>query len=255
MIRIRPGAVLAAALACALAGGARDASAAAEVHKLSLVISGIPTQVSGGDFNDTIEQYNTILLRPLGREGLSKVQFGWLFEAQLRYFVRSNVAVDAGVGQLRTQTKREFLPALQQDINIRGEVLTVPVHAGAAYYLAPYNQGDFQARAYLGAGFVSNVYNKALLQQVESNTDSSTSLGGSFTRAATRDAPGYYVEGGVHMFFAIRYSVMLSVMYRSAVIRGLLDRDTGLPLLNSRGKPYTLDMGGIGGRMGIAIGL
>src|SRR5262245_39222238 len=36
----------------ALASGTRPAGAAAEVHRLILVVSGIPTQISGGDVND-----------------------------------------------------------------------------------------------------------------------------------------------------------------------------------------------------------
>src|SRR5690349_20665379 len=74
---------LLAALMCA--GQAR---AAAEVHKLSLVLTAMPTQVNGGDFNDAIDQYNKVALRPFGLEELKKISFTWSYDAELRYFVR-----------------------------------------------------------------------------------------------------------------------------------------------------------------------
>ena len=37
----------------------------------------------------------------------------------------------------------------------------MPVHVGGAYYLQPYNQGDFQARAYVGGGLVQYTYTRA----------------------------------------------------------------------------------------------
>ena len=237
--------------ACALRAG--DALAAAEVRRLSLVFSANPTSIDAGGFNDVLDLYNERVIEPTGRQGLDRIGSGWWFDAELRYFVRQNVAVSVGVGQIKSQSKREYLPLIQQDILIRAEVLAVPVHIGGDYYLQPYNQGDFQARAYLGGGFLSLVKNKALLQQTEINTDPTTTLGGTFTRAAVRDAPGYYVQGGVHMFFAARYSVMVGTFYRSAKIRNMLDRTTGQPALVD-GEPFDFDMGGIGARMSLAIG-
>lgn len=239
----------------ALVVGARGAFAAAEVHRFNLVLSSIPTQVQGGGFNKSLDYFNRTRLRPRGLENLDEVTFAFLHTAELRYFVRPNVAISAGVGQLRSQTKREFLPAIQQSIQLRAEMLSVPVYVGAAYYLAPYTQGDFQARAYMGGGFVSQVYNRSVFEQVESRTDSLTSLGGNFRQDAIRDAPGYYVEAGAHMWFPLRYSVMLSIVYRGGEVRELIDQATHRPLFGPDGKPLTLDVGGVGGRMAIAIGL
>jgi hypothetical protein len=235
--------------------GAPEADAAAEIHRFNLVLSSIPTEIKGGGANDVINDFNRTQLRPRGLESLDEMTLALLHTAELRYFVRPNVAVSMGVGQLRSQTKREFLPALGQSIQLRAEFLSAPVYAGAAYYLAPYTQGDFQARAYLGGGFVSQVYNKAVFQQTESGTDGTTTLGGNFLQIGTRDAPGYYVEAGAHMWFPLRYSVMLSVVYRGGEVRDLLDQTTHEPLFDPEGRPLTLDLGGIGGRMGISIGL
>lgn len=256
MIRHRLGAVSALVATLLLAAHAPKAQAAADVHKLSLVLSGMPTSVDGGDFNKQIERYNQLQLNSHGLEGLKQISFAWEFDASLRYFVRSNVAMDVGVGQLRTQSKREFLPALLQDVTLRAELLSVPVHAGAIYYLAPFNQGDFQARAYLGGGFLSLVGNKALVEQVVSNGDSVTfaTFGRSFKTAYVSDSPGYYMEVGGHMFFASRFSIVLGAVYRSAVIRNMLDRDTRQPVLTAEGKPFTLDVSGVGAKMALGIG-
>jgi len=242
------------AVSLGLAARSGEALAAAEVHRLSLVISGIPTQISAKDYNDFLEQFNRQALAPFGVEGIKKIQFAWLFDAQLRYFVRPNVAVSAGAGQLRSFSKREFLPGIQQDVQLRAEILSVPVHVGGAYYLAPYNQGDFQARAYLGAGFMSMVYNRGRLGQVATGFDSATGVAANFKVTAKRDSPGYYLEGGAHMFFAVRYSVMLGLVYRSAKIRDmqgyLFQGGRRIPL----GRLYDLDTSGIGARMGLGIG-
>lgn len=237
-----------------LLAGARSVWAAAEVHRFNLVLSSTATQVAGKDFNDDLDFFNRQRLRPKGLQNVKEVTFAFLHGAELSYFVRPNVAVNAGIGQLRSQTKREFLPAIAQSIQIRAEMLSVPVHVGVNYYLAPYTQGDFQARAYMGGGFLSNVYNRATFEQVESLTDSLTTLGGNVRRDGTRDGPGYYAELGAHMFFAVRYSVMMSVVYRSAVVRELVDRRTHQPILTPDGKPFSLDTSGIGGKLGFAIG-
>jgi len=247
-----------AATALALAVGATQVMASAEIHKLSLVISAIPTAVDGGDLNTQIADYNQVRLDPKGLQGINAIKFGWMYDAELHYFVRQNVAMNVGVGQIHTSQKSEFLPQIQQDIQVRAELLSVPIHVGADYYFTPYNQGDFQARGYLGGGAIAAVGNKALMEQVEVGTDTLTTLGGTFSYAAIRDSPGYFIEGGVHMFFASRLSVMLGAVYRSIVVRGMLDRSTYLPYQNPftpSTKPFTLDVSGVGFRMAVGIGL
>ena len=41
----------------------------------------------------------------------------------------------------------------------------MPVHVGAAYYLQPYNQGDFQARMFFGGGLMQYTYSRASFGQ------------------------------------------------------------------------------------------
>lgn len=242
-------ALAALAALLALASGTRPAGAAAEVHRLNLVFSAIPTQISGGDVNDVITSTNHFL-ETLGLKGLDEIKQGWMFEAQLRYMASSKISLNAGVGQIKKSTEQEYLPAIQQDIRLRYEVLTAPVTVGAAYYMQPYNQGDFQARAYLGGGFLSLVQSRLKFQQTANGVPGASS----FTVAWKRDAPGFYVEGGVHMFFASRFSVLLGAIYRSAKIEALLDRATNEPAFAPDGLPLSMDLSGIGGRMAVAFG-
>jgi hypothetical protein len=271
-IGFRRAAALAAVLACALAGHARTVSAAAEIHRFNLVLSSNPTSVTPGDFNEFLGDFNRTRLTPRGMESIEELSFGWLHQGEFRYFIRPNFSLSFGAGQIKTQSRREFLPRISQIIELRASVLSVPIHLGGAYYLAPYNQGDFQARAYFGGGFMSLTNNKAYFEKIEINTDSTTTVpggpvgdafvpGGSFRINGRGDGPGYYLEAGAHMFFAVRYSVMLGVIYRSAKIRAVdveletVDPETGL-VTRSRvdDAPFTLDVGGVGARMAVAIG-
>ncbi len=260
------------ALSALAMGLGRDASAAAEFHRLNVVLSGIPTQVGAKNFNSEIDRFNSLYLTPFGFKGLERIGSGWLFDAQIRYFVRPNFAVEGGVGQLRQQVQQEFLPTLAADLQVRAEVLSVPVHVGGAYYFSPYRQGDFAARAYVGGGFLSSVYNRARIETA------ATGLGTVADRANTMkvtghgDSPGFYVETGAHLFFATRYSLMMGLQYRSAMVRhpwGTLERTdlvTGVktktlygPLTNldatvPLSRMDHLDLGGLGLRFGLSIG-
>jgi hypothetical protein len=268
-MRFRPGVVLGAALVCLAVLTAGQARAAADVHRLNLVLSGIPTSVNGGDFNDAIDRYNQAVIDPKGYDRLKQLEFTWAFDADLRYFVRPNFAVTAGLSHLRVGERKEFLPALSQAVNIHTEILTVPVHVGAAYYLQPYNQGDFQARAFFGAGMIQYTHTRATFEQNLSMATYDSSLvadwGGNFKYSLTEDAPGYYLEAGTHMFFASRFSALISVQYRSGVLRGMRKyvwEENGVPstdppyteYYNPDGTEFTVDVGGVGVRLGVGIG-
>ena len=226
--------------------------AAAEVHRFNVALSAAPTGVDAAAVNDVIDFYNRTVITPppRGYDPVAQISFGWLFTGEVRYFLTRNLAMNAGVSQLRSKTAKEYLPALSQSIDVRAELITAPVHIGAAYYLQPYNQGDFQARAYLGGGFLSLVQSRLKYQQTANGVPGQTS----YVTAWKRDAPGFYVEGGVHMFFASRFSVLLGAIYRSAKIEALLDRSTNEPGYAPDGQPLSMDLSGVGGRMGLAIG-
>ncbi len=279
MTRLRLGALLALAVAFGAFSLSPEAMAAAEVHHLNLVISAMPSQLDGGGMNSLLERYNQYPLGARGFEQIDKLGMGWLFDGELRYFVRPSFALAAGVGHLKVLTKREFLPSIGTSINVSGEVLSVPLHVGAQYYLAPYNQGDFQARAFVGGGLMSLTATRARFLTVEAglpirsgDTLDVASLGGNNELVARGDSPGYYAEVGAHLFFAARYSVMVGAVYRSMKVRNLategvvLVPDPDRPqsevplkkmLLDLGGKPVRisdLDLSGVGVRMALGIG-
>lgn len=242
-------AVVPAVLLLALAWRVPVATSAADVHRFNVVLSAVPTQLRAADFNSLLDQTNTAL-ESFGLAPLDRIKFSWLFDAELRYYVRQNLAVSAGVGQIKKSTSQEYLPSIGQSIIVSAHISSVPLHAGAAYYLKPYNQGDFQARAFIGGGFMSLVYNRASFQADASGVSPDPT----FKITGTNDGPGYYGEAGAHLFFASRYSVLLSGLYRSNQVRNLVDEKTGQPFPNVQGQPLTLDVGGAGFRMAVGIG-
>lgn len=243
------------AVALGLVGLATCAHGAATVHRFSIELGAGATQIAATNFNKQNEFINRNFIEPRGLDGLDRLTYSFLFDIGARFFVRPNIALRAGVGQMRNQTKREYLPAIRQDIQLRSEILSVPMHLGADYYFAPYNQGDFQARAFIGGGLLNTVQNRVLFQTYEEGTDPSTTLFGVGKTVIERDAPGFYGEFGVHMFFAMRYSVVLNSYYRNAKARGLVFTNSNTTFLNlSDGQPFDLDLSGIGGRAGFCVG-
>ena len=240
--------------ALVLAGSGSPARAAAEVHKFSLVINAVPTSVDGGDFNRYIDDFNQYLLR-VGLQTVSHVSFGWEFGGELRYFLRPNLALAAGVSQLRASTRREYLPGLTQDVVLDAEVLSAPIHAGADYYFTPYNVGDFRAQFYAGGGLLSLTSTHSRFQLTFVGADTSFA-DPSFKLVYAGDAPGYYVEAGVHMFFAVRYSVLLGAIFRSAEVSPVAvyyaDPRNAERLVGYAAR--RLNVSGVGARASLGIG-
>jgi hypothetical protein len=262
-MRFRSAAASAVVIALAALLSAARAHAAAEVHRCSLVLTAMPAQVVGGDFNDAIDQYNKVALTPYGLEEMKHISFTWIYDTELRYFVRPNFAVAAGLSQIKATQTKEFLPQIAQSLDITAQVITVPVHVGAAYYLQPYNQGDFQARAFIGGGLMQYTYTRATFSQNFVGPDTTGAM--TFKYGLTQDAPGYYLEGGGHMFFASRWSVLISLLYRSGKLRNMqydelialgqrVNVPPGVTAYNTHGKPFTLDVGGVGVRFAAAWG-
>ncbi len=254
MIRLRLGALLALAVAIGAFCHAPQAMAAPEVHRLNLVISANPSQLNGGSMNHLIERINIYPLGAMGYEPLQQITQGWLFDAELRYFVRPNFALAAGFGQIKTQSKQVYLPGIGAEVTFRGELLAVPIHLGALFYLPPYTQGDFQARTFLGGGLVDMTTCRATFSIREVNPANPNPV--NVRLVAKGEGPGFYAEFGEHMFFAARYSVMVSAIYRSAKVTGL-QQDGYIPVLDSNGQLVSLpdiDLGGIGVRGALGIG-
>src|SRR5580765_2628328 len=71
--------LLPVALLLAAVAVAPDARAAAEVHKLNLMFSAMPTSIDGGDFRRDLDYLNQTFLESRGLEGLDPISSGWMF--------------------------------------------------------------------------------------------------------------------------------------------------------------------------------
>jgi hypothetical protein len=253
--RIAPGALSALVLILGLLGSVARVDAAATVHRFNLELGLGASQIAANNYNKQNEFLNRNVLEANGLKGYDRLTFSFLYDMGFRFFVRPNVALRAGVGQMRAQSKLEYLPAIGADIQLRTEIFSVPMHLGADYYFAPYNQGDFQARGFVGGGLLNTVTNRVLYQTYSVGLPPQVTQFGYGNAKFERDAPGWYGEAGVHMFFAMRYSVVINGYYRSAKASGLVLTNSDTPVYNfTDGKPYELDLSGIGGRGGFCIG-
>jgi hypothetical protein len=120
----------------------------------------------------------------------------------------------------------------------------------------------------VGGGLLHYTHTRATFAQVLTNPDSvlNYAWNGTNKLVLTQDSPGYYLEGGAHMFFASRYSVLISAVYRSGLLNDMRIESwehNGVPVTtanpgpvvnNSKGQPYQLNVGGIGLRMALGVG-
>lgn len=252
--RLAVAALALAAIVMSLAIRAPQALAAAEEHRFNLILSATPSSIDGGSVNDDINFFNTAVLRPGGRESLDKLTFGWLFQGKASYMVRPNLAVSLSVGQIRSTARREFLPALQQSATVSADLISVPIDAGLAYYMAPYNQGDFRARVFFGGGVTSAVYNRATFEITTSVTDPLDPLAYGGKQIAMRDATGWFGEVGVHLFFASRFSVLLSGTYRELRVDQAVSDPLRWPVYDTGLEPFSIDLSGAGVKGAVGIG-
>src|SRR6185369_9282539 len=119
--RLTPRARIAPALILGLLAFAPRAEAAATVHRFNLEIGGGATQISASNYNAQNEFLNRAFIEPRGLDGFNAATMSFLYDVGFRFFVRPNVALRINVGQMRTQDKREYLPAIRQDIQLRSE--------------------------------------------------------------------------------------------------------------------------------------
>src|SRR5580765_4261332 len=133
LIRRNTGAALALAAILGIPGTFSNAQAAAIVHRFNLELGAGFTSIAADNYNQQLD-YTNIFLTSRGLQGLDHITYSFMYDAGIRFFVRPSFAVRAGVSQLRNQTKREYLPAIHEDINIRSEVFSIPISVGGDYY-------------------------------------------------------------------------------------------------------------------------
>ena len=199
-----------------------------------------------------------------GSRGSTRSASRWLFEAELRYFVRAQRRRQRG-RRADPQPERARVPARisQRDPAARRDALGAGPRRRRLLPARPTTRATSRRAPSSGGGFLSLVYNRARARAArvrDRHRDDAVRQLHASRGAAT--APGYYLEGGAHMFFAARYSVMLGVIYRSAQDprpAATSRRQHGRTSRRSLGYrqtfrcagPRALDMGGLGVRMGI----
>ncbi|MGH7724516.1 MAG: hypothetical protein ACREOU_03735 [Candidatus Eiseniibacteriota bacterium] len=231
------------ALAFLAASGHADEQ---RVQRLGLAIYAMPTSMAMGDVNDAIDDLNEFTASQ-GLAPIDKITWAGLFGLEARFFATRHWVVTAGVGRISKQSLLDLQPAATTFLQVKAKVRTVPLNLGVDYYFEPKTSGDFSLRPFVGGGFMSLPETKVSLGGQFQSPDTtfgetSTSLG---------EGAGGYLEGGIHMMFPSRYSVIINANFRYAKTTRLYDETTGALVLNDDGTPLEADFTGFGIRFAI----
>jgi outer membrane protein W len=225
------------------------------VPRLGLALSIMPTSLALGDINDEIDRLNSETAAfgpPFSPQApIGNITWDGLVQAELKYFYNRNIAIVAGIGQIKRESRLELQPVADGSTIIRGYTRAVPIHLGADYYFEPRTSGDFTLRPFAGAGYMKIA-------------DTKTSFGYDLVRpdSVLRDftdsygnGHGFYVEAGIHMMFPSRYSILVNANYRNAHVKQMQYFETGQVVLTPAGELLETDLSGFGLRFALQIGL
>jgi outer membrane protein W len=241
--------VFATAFACAATTTHADEQ---RVSRLGLAIYAMPTSLNLHDVNESIDRLNEITAQdPFELAPIDKITWGAMFGAEAKYFVNRNWSLVAGFGRISRQSILDLQPQATTSTTVKAKVRTVPRYLGVDYYWTGKTSGDFTMRPFVGGGYMDLVETKASFGAT--STSDAGQVGESVT--ALGEGNGAYVEGGIHMMFPSRYSVILNANYRHAKSNRLYDETTGELVLNEDGEPYSVDVSGFGIRFGIQINI
>lgn len=225
------------------------------VRRLGLALFVMPSSLGLKDFNDQIARLNAETAtfgQPFGSQAaIDKVTWDGIFGAELKYFYNRKFAIVAGVSQVKRESKLDLQPVADGLTLIRGYVRSVPIHLGADYYFEPRTSGDFTMRPFVGAGYVRVADTKTSQGYNLVRPDSTLR---DFT-TATGHGHGFYAEGGLHLMFPSRYSILVNAHYRNAHVRQMNDVETGAILVKPDGEFVETDISGFGLRFALQIGL
>ncbi len=225
------------------------------VKRLGLALFVMPSSLGLADFNDEIGRLNQQTATfgpPFGSQAaIDRVTWDGIFGAELKYFVNRKIAIVGGLSQIKRESKLDLQPVADGLTLIRGYVRSVPIHLGADYYFEPRTSGDFTMRPFLGGGYVrvadtktSQGYN--LVRPDSSLRDFTTAYG---------KGHGFYAEGGLHLMFPSRYSLLINAHYRNAHVKQMNDYETGAVVVNANGEGVETDISGFGLRFAVQIGI
>ncbi len=216
------------------------------VQRVGLAIYAMPTSMAMSDVNEAIDDLNQFTAEE-GLAPIDKITWGGLFGLEARFFATRHWMVTAGVGRISKQSVLDLQPAATSFLTIQAKVRTVPLNVGVDYYFDPKTSGDFTLRPFVGGGFMSLPETKVSLGGQFQSPD--TTFGESST--ALGEGSGGYIEGGIHMMFPSRYSVIVNANFRYAKATRLYDETTGALVLNDDGTPLEADFTGFGLRFAI----
>jgi hypothetical protein len=222
------------------------------VKRFGLALYAMPTGLALKDFNQSVDVINQFTASTPGNLApIQKIHWGAQFGLEGRYMVSQHWTVVAGFGRIRKESKLDLIPQINQRILVTARILTVPRNLGVDYYFNPKTSGDFTLRPFIGGGLISLVETKAKLGGEAVLADTTY---GSFTRPFG-EGGGFYVEGGAHLMFPSRYSIILNAMYRRAKATRVFEETNHQLLRRPDGSPFELDVSGFGLRLAAQISL
>jgi hypothetical protein len=225
------------------------------VRRLGLALFVMPTSLGLSDVNDQIDRLNqetAAFGQPFSPQApIDEITWDGLFGAELKYFVNRKIAVVAGVGQIKRESKLDLLPVADGKTLIRGYVRAVPIHIGADYYFEPRTSGDFTMRPFVGGGYMKVADTKTSFGFDMVRPDSALR---EFT-TAYGNGHGFWAEAGAHLMFPSRYSILVNAHYRNAHVRQMNDIETGRIIETPDGDGVETDISGFGLRFAVQIGL
>ena len=218
------------------------------VKRFGIAMYVMPTSLALDDFNNSVDRLNEFTSAQ-GLAPIDKIHWAAEFGLEGRFQATHHWMLVAGFGQIKKQSTLSLIPQVNQHILVTANILTVPINLGADYYFNPKTSGDFTMRPFVGGGMISLVETKAKLGGSAALQDTTFET---FTRPQG-EGGGFYVEGGVHMMFPSRYSILLNGNYRHAKATRVYEETTGQLLYNPDGSPYELDVSGFGLRFAVQI--
>jgi hypothetical protein len=220
------------------------------VKRFGLALYAMPTSMALKDLNNQIDGLNVFTAQQ-NLAPIDDIKWSAQFGLEGRYAVSHHWTVVGGFGRIKKESRLDLLPQVGQHILVQARVLTVPQNLGLAYYFNPKTSGNFTIRPFLGGGMIRLVETKV---KVGGEAQLADTTFGNFARPQG-EGFGYYGEGGVHMMFPSKYSVILNAMYRNAKSRRVFEETTHQLLYNADGSPYQVDVSGFGIRFALQIGL
>lgn len=225
------------------------------VSRLGLALSLMPTSLALGDINDEIDRLNSetgALGPPFSPQApIGNLSWDGLWQAELKYFYNRKIAIVAGIGQIKRRSQLELQPVAEGSTIIRGYTRAVPIHLGADYYFEPRTSGDFTMRPFVGAGYMKIADTKTSFGYELLRPDS---LLRNFTDSYG-NGHGFYVEGGIHMMFPSRYSILVNANYRNAKVKQMQFFEDGTVVLTPGGDLLETDLSGFGLRFAVQMKL